>query len=372
MQMIDFDVTRGFRRAVVLGCVLLFGGLPCNSAVQADEWVALFFHIHTKYSTEELEWAAPIKLTVPTVVSRADGLAQKMGVKGAVTFTDHNNWDAMNDPAFQPVGAVRPISGIEWAVASGEVTVLGDIDKKLRDSLKRGDSMATYEKVVKLVHAQNGIVTACHPRSKVRWNTDERLGVDGIEVWNGIGWKTWDVDSLAWWNQLLVGGERITAMGASDAHTVVHPIECAMNLVFAKSNKQNDVLAALRAGRVMVLGGANAPRIYLAADTGGDDKYDGAMSGDALPVDRHGPVRFQVTVEKAGPDHRLFLVDRDGVFYSGKVGCGDGWNGNVYRFERCCKGDKPNFVRAEVRQQDCKTMESLCNPIYLPVKEAAK
>ena len=354
-----------------LGLVILaLLGLVPGSVARADQWVALFYHIHTNYNDEEFDWATPLKLTVQQVLSRSDRFAKEMGVQGSVAITEHNNWKPIADPAFKPVGVARPICGIEWAVELGEVTVLGRLDKKLSDSIKRGADVATFKKAVEQIHAQNGIVTACHPRSKVKWHTEKRLGVDAIEVWSGIGWKTWDSDALVWWNQLLIEGERVTAVGASDAHTYLHPIECPMSLVFAKSNEPDDVLTAIRAGRVMVLGGPNSPRIFLAADTNGDGNYDDAMSGDMLPVGQHGPARFQVTIEKAEPNDRLILTDRSGAFFTGPVGRGDGWNGNVYRFERPFAQDQQNFVRAEVRQQDGKTMKSLCNPVYLPAKNA--
>lgn len=338
--------------------------LISTSNARADQWVALFYHIHTTYSNEEIEWVAPIKLTVQQVLCRADGFAQSLGMPGAVAITDHNNWNATADPDFHPVGAICPIHGMEWEIEIGEITVLGCLDKPLTDSLKRGSNLATFQKAVDAIHAQNGFITACHPRSKVRWHTDKRLGVDGIEVWNGIGWKTWDDGALAWWNQLLTEGERITALGGSDAHTVLHPVECPMNLVFAKSNAPADVLAGMRAGRVLVLSGPKAPRALLVADTNGDGNYDDAMSGDMLPADGNGPVKFQVTTENADPNRQLVLTDRDGAFFTGQVGVGPGWNGCVYRFERSFSPDQANFVRAEVRHPDGKAIESLCNPIY--------
>lgn len=350
--------------AVVSWLALLVSPTLPASDARADRWVALFYHIHTNYSDEELDWATPIKLSVKQVLQRADGFAKSIEMPAAVAITDHNNWLAIADPAFRPTGNVRPIEGMEWAVELGEITLLGHFDKKLRDSLKRFDSTATFMKAVDQIHAQNGIVTACHPRSKVPWRTEKRLGVDAIEVWNGIGWKTWDIDALDWWNRLLIEGERITAMGASDAHTVLHPIECAMNLVFAKSNAPEDVLAAVRRGRVMVLGGVNAPRIFLTADVDNDGNYE-TMSGDSLPKEHRDAVRFQVTVKKADANARLILIDRNGAFFNGPIGAGKGWTKNTYRFERSFPHGQTNFVRAEVRRQDGKTMESLCNPIYV-------
>lgn len=361
----------GARLTVVFWAGLLgFLGVAPDH-VRADQWVALFYHIHTTYSNEELEWAAPIKLTVRQVFDRADGFAESLKLPGAAAITDHNNWNATADGDFRPVGRVRPIAGMEWEVELGEITVLGQLDQQLTGSLRRGADRATFEKAVEAIHSQNGFVTVCHPRSKVRWHADKRLGVDGIEVWNGIGWKTWDDDALVWWNQLLVEGERITGLGGSDAHTVLHPVECPMNLVFAKSNSPDDVLTAMRAGRVLVLSGPKAPRPFLVADTNDDGVYDDAMTGDLLPNHREETVRFQVTVEGAEPGQQLVLTDRDGAFVTGEIGAGPGWDGNVYRFERSFARGQANFLRAEVRRPDGKTVESLGNPIYVPAKDGA-
>jgi hypothetical protein len=349
-----------------IACWALFvlpGPAPVSVA-RADQWIALFHHIHTNYSHDN-RGAEAIKLRVQQVFDRADRMAKAMGMSGVVTITDHDNEDATSDPAFHLVGAVRPIPGEEWSTRLGHANVIGPLDKKLVESLKVGADQETFCRTVDLIHRQGGLVIANHPGGRIRWQTEQRLGVDAVEVWTGIAWKTWDDTALAWWNRLLTNGERVTAIGGSDAHFVLVPIECPMNLVFAKSNSPADVLAGIKAGRVMVLGGPSAPRILLGADIDGDGHYDAAMSGDALPPGRHGPVRFQVAIEKAGSDRKLVLWDRTGTFFAGEIGVGPGWSGNVYRFERSCPPEQRNFVRAEVRRREDNSVEALCNPIYL-------
>jgi hypothetical protein len=339
------------------------GPLP-DSVARADQWIALFHHIHTNYSHDNCG-AEPIKLGVQQVLARADRCARGMGVPGAVAITDHNNQDATADPAFHPVGAVQPVPGQEWSTGLGHANVIGALDKKLLEGLSVGADRETFCKTVDLIHRQGGIVIANHPRGRFPWRADQRLGVDAVEVWTGLMWKTWDEAAVAWWNRLLTNGERVTAIGGSDAHFILAPIECPMNLVFAKSNAPADMLAGIRAGRVMVLGGPAAPRILLGADAHGDGRYDGAMSGDVLPAGHDGPVRFQVAVEKAGSGRKLVLSDRSGTFFTGQIGVGPGWSGHVYRFERTFPSGQRDFVRAEVRRQEDHSVESLCNPIYV-------
>ena len=85
----------------------------------------------------------------------------------------------------------------------------------------------------------------------------------------------------------------------------------------------------------------------------------------AAPAAPKSPVKFEVTIEKADSTHQLVLTDRGGAFFTGQVGVGPGWSGCVYHFERAFSSDQANFVRAEVRQQDGKAIESLGNPIYI-------
>ena len=141
-------MTSRLRKILVFCAAIAVAGSISLATAQADQWVALFYHIHTNYSDEELEWATPIKLTVPKVLARADAFARSLNVPGAVAITEHNNWNAAADPAFHPVGNVRPIDGIEWAIDLGEVTVLGNIDKQLRPTFHRNDSTEKFLKYV--------------------------------------------------------------------------------------------------------------------------------------------------------------------------------------------------------------------------------
>lgn len=235
---------------------------------------------------------------------------------------------------------------------------------------KRTSSKKTsaYRELVRLTHRENGIVIVNHPMGGVPWHSRERLGVDAIEIWNGMTWKKSDAAALAWWNRLLTAGERITAVGGSDSHFRFQSIAHPTNLVYAASHRQDDVLAAVKAGRVVVLSHPSATRVFLRADRDGKGlRYD-AMCGDLLPAGEDRTVRFEVLVQHPQPARQLVLRDKRGVFYTGDIGSGAGWKGNTYRFERSFRATERNFVRAEIRQRKgilrWERLESLCNPIY--------
>ncbi len=339
--------------------------LPCQlgSAAQADDWVVLFNHVHTQYSQDN-RGLEPVKLTVSQAMARADGIAKAMGLTGSITITDHNNHEAARDPALHPTGVIQPIRGMEWGSSLGHAGLLGYTDGDAFQKLLPSKEIARDKQIIALVQAQGGLVIINHPRDRNCWHSQERLNADAIEIWNTLCWKPTDDSAIAWWNQFLVKGERVAVIGGSDAHFLFAPIERPVNLVFAKSNASQDVLAAIKARRLLVLAEPASPRLYLRADANGDGQYDDAMIGDVLPIRDNHVVRFEIKVEKASADSQLRLFDREGMFFSGPVGTGAGWNGNVYRFERLCVAGQRNFVRAEIRSP-CQFMESLCNPIFL-------
>jgi hypothetical protein len=289
-----------------------------------------------------------------------------MGLSGAISITDHNDRNSTNDPAFRPTGVVQPIKGDEWNAIHGHACVLGypgnrPVREAISPQASQDDSLAIAE-----IQSHDGLVIINHPRGRTRpWRSTERFGADAIEVWNSLVWKPSDTMSLDWWSSFLVRGELVGAMGGSDSHLRIMPIECPLNLVFAKSNMPNDVIAAAKARRVVVLSGPTAPRVFLHADTNGNGRYDGAMVGDAIAIQRDRTIRFQANVEKSRQGCSLVLMDRDGVFFSGPVGEGIGWKGHAYCFERPFRKDQCNFVRAEIHGPYGDLTESLCNPIFL-------
>ncbi len=347
------------RRSTLSICVLGLWLVFCLWATpaRAGEFRALFYHIHTIYSLDNPGWEI-FKPSVAQVISRADWAARSMGLEASVAITDHRNIDAYFDPGFVPVGVAVPIKGEEWGGAghAGALNFTGD------SPITEYQGTDRYERMVQETHARGGIVIVNHPRSDA-WETDRRLGVDGIEVWNTGFWDANNQKGLDWWHRLLVAGERITALAGSDSHFIFIPIEKPLNLVWCESNQPDDVVEGILNGRVIMLGAPASPRVFPGADLDGDGYYNDAMVGDVVEVAIPVSVDFQIQVEGASSTDTLILADKSGTFYSGIVGAGPGWEGNTYFFSHEFTDSERDFVRAELRSQN-KAPHCLTNPIY--------
>ncbi len=341
---------------VVLALSLILS-LPWVS-VQAAEFRAFFYHIHTIYSLDNPGWE-PVKPSVAQVMARADRVAGEMGLEASVAITDHRNIDAYFDPGFVPFGVAWPMKGEEWGRSghAGALNYTGDTPITDYQDADR------YERMVEETHARGGIVIANHPRPG-DWKTDRRLGVDGIEVWNTLIWGNPNQLGLDWWHHLLAAGERITAVGGSDSHFVFLPIESPMNLVWSESNQPDDVVDGFLGGRLIILAAPGSARVYPTADASGNGEYDDAMTGDVIEIAEPTVVGFRMLVEGADETDTLTLLDRTGVFYSGNVGVGPGWDGDSYTFSREYAETDRDFVRVELRSQN-RLPHCIANPIYL-------
>ncbi len=339
----------------VAAALLMIIALP--GAAKAGEFRAFFNHAHTIYSLDNEGWE-DFKPSVAQVVTKADAAAASMGLEAVVTITDHRTIEGCSDPGFAPVGVAMPMKGEEWGGSghAGALNFTGDT------RITEYSGADRYELMVEETHARGGFVIANHPRPG-DWETDRRLGVDAIEVWNTLVWSTNNELGLDWWHHLLVAGEKITAVGGSDSHFVFLPIESPFNLVWCESNHPDDMAAGVLSGRVIIVANPLAPRIFLSADTDGDGQYDNAMTGDQLAVTAPTGVDFQILAEGADPSDVLILYDRDGTFYSGTVGSGAGWSGDSYFFSRTFHDYDRNFVRAELRNSG-NFPHCITNPIY--------
>ena len=346
---------RNLCKQMVVFFLAVFLCLPLPAL--AGEYRAFFNHIHTIYSLDNEGWEA-FKPSVAEVISRADLVAAGMGLEAGVVITDHRTIDAYFDPEFAPIGVARPMKGEEWGGSghAGALNFTGDT----RITEYTGEDR--YELMVQETHSRGGIVIANHPRPE-DWETDRRLGVDGIEVWNTVVWGAKNELGLDWWQHLLAAGEQLTAMGGSDSHFRFLPIETPFNLVWCESNLPDDMAEGIRSGRVIILATPSSPRVFPLADTDGDDQYDDAMTGDILEIASVTVVDFQILLEGADPSDVLILADRDGEFYSGNVGAGPGWAGESYFFSREFDEWERNFIRAELRSIN-NFPHCITNPIY--------
>ena len=340
---------------ITLCSILVLLSLP--TTVLAGEARAVFYHVHTIYSLDNPGWEL-FKPSVGEVIERADRVVSDMGMEGGVTITDHRTIDACFDPEFVPVGAACPIKGEEWGGGghAGVLNFTGDTP------ITEYSGPDRYVELVTEAHERGGIVIANHPRPE-SWKADRRLGLDGIEIWSTSFWDPLDELAKAWWQRLLVAGEQITAVGASDSHFRFLPIETPVNLVWSESNEPDDLVEGMRQGHLVISASPMMPRVFLAADTDGNGVYDDAIVGDAIMITHDTTIEFQTTVECGEPSLALLLVDSQGTFYTGGVGSDPGWSGDTFRFSHSFSAASRDFVRAELRA-DFSYPLCITNPVY--------
>lgn len=327
--------------------------LLASTTVHAREWRALFNHVHSNYSTDNAGWEF-FKPTVAQIVEHAAQVCTTMGVEGAVTLTDHNTIEGCSDPGFAPVGPAEPICGEEYSTG-GHAGVLG---------LEPGVPIApglSKEGLVAEVHSRGGIVIANHPRAG-SWETDRRLGVDALEVWSVSFWDGTDDLALQWWQQLLLAGEQVTGVGASDSHFWFAPSELPTNLVLSDSNAPGDMTAAVRDGHVVIVGAPASPYLTLEADRENDGTFESVV-GDVIPVGEPGgsaEVAYRVVVHGAAVGDRLVVVEGATETVIDLIA----GEGVVFETTRTFTSTDRTFVRAELRLAGGGAPQCLTNPIY--------
>ena len=341
----------------ITGCDTEADLYPTNPEPLGENWRMFINHVHTIYSEDNSDLQA-IKSTVGGAISNANDIATASNTDAIIAITDHRTVDAIFDPEFVTIGNARPIIGEEWG-GDGHAGVIGFSGDT---PITAGDGVDDYEAMVAETHERGGLVIVNHP---IEWKSDRALDADAVEVLNGPQWDDRAILALAWWQRLLIAGEQITAVGGTDSHFFMHPIQVPMNLVYAESNSQDDMLTAIKAGRVMLLQSMASSRALLEADLDNDGVYDDAMMGDKFAVAAAKNVSFQVRVEGSAPGYTLKLIDRNGVFYEELIGVGPEWDGSTYQFTRSFSPLEKNFVRAEIDTNSALAgVTCITNPIY--------
>ena len=143
-----------------------------------------------------------------------------------------------------------------------------------------------------------GYLTSCnHPRPYgPPWEFAEVTGSHCLEVWNGP-WAVFNSVSLAYYERRLNAGERLVAVGGSDAHRLqsgaaeIARVGTPVTWIYCPGPPSAAALLdALRAGHAFVSEGVHGPRLTM--------RSGAAMMGDVVP--RPPDDRLTVTVRVLG------------------------------------------------------------------------
>ena len=287
----------GLIALIAAGLAALAAAAPASGA----EWLAGDGHVHTCYSHDA--WCGPgdddpvdedlAFYSLGGSVTQRFGEASLKGLDFLV-ISDHNDVRAHTDPSFGASG-VTGIRAYEASLSGGHAQMIG-----ARRIYDRGNGTApATTALADALRADGGNFQANHPAYRLTgvpltscaetagprmdWGYGFAVLPDTIEVWNAT---TLLRPSEYDWECWLQRGARIAALAGSDSHGGNHAnIGMPTTWVFAQSNSEAHVIAAIRAGRTTLSRvGPNqgAVRLLLQADRDRNGSYE-AMVGDTVP-----------------------------------------------------------------------------------------
>lgn len=326
-------------------------------------------HVHTIVS--DVYSHAPVAANVGEAYSARGLGAAIAGFEreevDAIVVTDHNAIDAAFDPQVS-AAALTVIGGMEWTTRSGHALLIGfamasPAEAILPPAWRTRPSRADFEQMVERTHARGGVVIIAHPRVPFRTWPDEVFAADGVEVWGLDRFFMRNRGAQRWWHERLVGGERLVAVAGTDLHpgARIRSLRRPLNWVHADGCGQAEILAAMRAGHVLLVRDGQAPSVVLGVEAGGVLDFAEGQAGDIVTLEGRDTVELQLRV-LAGAGARLRVLGRGGVLLERRI---DGADRSIRFALEVRPGD---FVRAELyagrRGHRRGQLRALSNPLY--------
>jgi len=286
-----------------------------------------------------------------------------------LAVTDHNTISHLREFARYAGSDLLLIPGEEITTYYGHANVWGI--KRWHDF--RARCVADMQRIIDEANESGALISINHPKEEgPPWTFGPLRRYDCIEAWQAY-WFVNNYQSLAFWDERLRRGRRITIVGGSDCHMAAPDkdpspviIGAPTTWVYATELSVSGILGGIRAGHVFISSSPDdGPRVYLAASCG-DER---AMAGEELSVPRGAEVKF--SIKASGADGMMLrLVEAQGEL--ALIGIDD----DEYTYGYALKVNDTNYLRVEViapPEADLKTepaalwVEALSNPIYLRI-----
>jgi hypothetical protein len=320
-------------------------GAAASPETRERRWIPADLHAHTLHS-DGVE-------TVAELAARARGRGLE-----ALFVTDHNT-DA-HLPDLDPGATPALLPGEEVTTYRGHLNALG-IDSWIEFRHTSADGVAA---AIAAIHSQGGIASVNHPTSAdMPWRHGTALDLDAVEVWNGP-WSAEDDAALDWWEAILSGGRRVTAVGGSDTHGPgpgEQPVGTPTTWLLAAGTDRAPLVDAIRSGRVILTRDAATPPPELWVERRGDRAGVGETlatdAGASAPV-AHWRLRRGAVTDAGIRERRVRLVV-DGVVWD-DVEVGDRSGGSL----PLAGAERASRVRLEIREPGGELVAAT-NPVYL-------
>lgn len=316
----------------------------CNGCQETTDftWQRGDFHMHTIYSDGHY---------TPTEQMQ-NALSQQLDF---IFLSDHNT-DTSNSIAgvVQRQTAPDLLVGraIEVTTRSGHWQAVGlDRAQQIEFRYKPNDNPG-FAAAADQVHKAGGFVSVNHPFAACpacNWSLDWDHN-DAVEVWNSV-WDPADEQSVQKWQELLVAGKILTAIGGSDSHSPPSINGLPTTVVKARGRSQAAVVEGVRAARAYLVEG---PGMELAFEVQGHSLAAPAQIGDKLSSSASGTTAVFTPTGFSG--QKACFVSDQGYFYNTSIADGSAIQQGV--------PPSAKFVRAEVRNATDDSMLGLTNPVW--------
>ncbi|WP_028551271.1 CehA/McbA family metallohydrolase [Paenibacillus sp. UNC451MF] len=273
-----------------------------------------------------------------------------------IAMTDHNA--ISQNYAYPRNTAVLMIQGMEFTTNCGHSNFLG-VTEPLDDF--RVENQADVNERIRMARERGARIVLNHPHCDFcPWEWDFNVDFDWVEVWNGP-WTDRNARALEWWQEQLVGGRRLTAVGGSDVHRpdkyVKHAMPCTW--VYAETKATQGILNAISKGHVCISYAPEGPFLELSFGT--------YRTGDSVPKEEREQIDA-VTLNSSGllPGDRVRWITEKGLVKEEVCTSeeSEAVSLNIQKHERT----GPRFVRVEVwrhfKEVDQLLVVALTNPIY--------
>lgn len=278
-----------------------------------------------------------------------------------LAVTDHNTISHIHE--FPAHAGQRPLlmSASEVTTYYGHMNVWGL--RAWQEFRCSAGARVAMRDIINLAHAQGGLCSVNHPKTDgPAWEYGD-LPYDCVEAWQAP-WPFRNEESLGFWDALLMAGRRVIAVGGSDYHQPLLPMQGRPHLlgqpttwVYANSLSVEGVLAGLRRGRVCVSADVEGARLDMRVFDGAEWREMGAAV--SAPT---GALTALCHV-RGGAGGVLRLI-ADGAVVAEAPVDSDGWT-------RAWSGIAPpkRYLRAEVIQRNPMIggwmMLALGNPLFI-------
>lgn len=213
-------------------------------------------------------------------------------------------------------------------------------------------------KMVDKVHKDNGLAIINHPFYNIQMTNNfkyEDSLFDGVEVWNG-NWNLLDNLAVKWWDERLIAGYRLIAIGASDTHVregSPNNLGTPQSVVYAESLSKGDLIKGIKNGKVYIRANDSIKIVFEARS--GNEK---AMLGDILKLGKdQNSFAIDIHIENC-KKQKLKIYSNLGSFKEVIL------NSDDQNLSFQIHDSKVKYLRAEIRSGN-DDMLALTNPIFI-------